>query len=105
VHGTAEPRRRAGATAAALAGALGAALALGVDELLAGVAGRPASLLVSVGDLVVDSAPGGAIRFGIATLGERNKPTLLVAIVACCLLIGAVGVGAARARRPSVIGP
>ncbi|HZD68810.1 MAG TPA: hypothetical protein VFA45_07805, partial [Actinomycetes bacterium] len=60
----------------ALAGAVSAVVALGVTELLAGLLPGTPSLLRSVASVVIDRAPGGLVRAGIAALGARDKPVL-----------------------------
>lgn len=98
MSGPAEPRPSK--TLAALAGLVGAALALGMGELLAGLAGdRVPSLVVAVGDLVIDVAPTRLVKSGIETLGTADKPALVAGIVGVSLLIGAlVGLGAVWQR-------
>jgi DMSO/TMAO reductase YedYZ molybdopterin-dependent catalytic subunit len=94
------PRARA-----ALAGSVAAALALGTGELVGGlvglVAGTPVRLVGSVGDWFIDSAGRPLAAPAIESLGSNAKPTLVVAIVAVCLGLGAL-VGMASVRRPQV---
>jgi DMSO/TMAO reductase YedYZ molybdopterin-dependent catalytic subunit len=75
---------------AAIAGALGAAVALGTSELLAGLTGRAPSLILGVADLVTDAAPGGVVRWTIDTLGTTQKAALVTGIVVLSLAVGAV---------------
>ena len=63
--------------AAAVAGVLAAGMALAVGEAVAAVTGGP-SLVVVVGDIVVDLAPGGLVRRTIDMLGTAQKPALLI---------------------------
>ncbi|GMU40055.1 MAG: oxidoreductase [Chloroflexota bacterium] len=84
----------------ALAGLVAAAVALGVAELAAGLLGR-VSLVVSVGDLIVDTLPAPLVKLAIEVFGTYDKPALLVTIVAVSLGVGAM-LGPAVARRPRV---
>ncbi len=82
----------------AFAGVLAAGAALGAGELLAGISARTASLVVRVGDAVIDNVPGSIERWAIETLGENDKPALVIGIVVISLLIGAA-TGLAAWRR------
>ena len=73
----------------AVAGAVAAAMALAAGELAAAITGGP-SLVIAVGDLVVDLAPGWLVRWTIDLLGTSQKPALLIGIVVVTLLAGAV---------------
>ena len=77
---------------AALAGLIGAGVALGVTELAAGVFPHVPSFVVAIGEAVIDDAPGWFVRFGIDNLGTDDKPALVAGIVVISLLIG-VGLG------------
>jgi len=95
---TIAPRGRA-----ALAGILAAAFALGIGELLAGLSSRIPSLVVAVGDAVIDNVPGSIERWAIETLGENDKPALIIGVVVISLLIGAfTGIAASRRFRSGV---
>ena len=83
-----------------VAGLLAAALALAVAELVAGLLGTT-SLVVAVGDYVVDHSPGSVTKSVIEVLGTKDKPALLLLIVVSSLGIGAL-LGPAAARRPNV---
>ena len=74
--------------AAALGGIASAALALSVGELIASINSKTASLVLGVGELIVDTAPGGLIRQSIETLGTSQKTILLSSIVVLTLLFG-----------------
>ncbi len=88
----------------ALAGAIAAAVALAVGEVVAALVGTK-SLVVAVGDSIIQLAPGSVAREAIDTLGGRNKPTLVFSIVVACLLLGAaLGVVAHRRRVAGPIG-
>lgn len=95
-------RRRAG-----VAGVLSAGLALGLTELLAGMADDVPSPVAAVGDVFVDGLPGFLVRAGIDALGTSDKPFLVSVIVLISLAIG-WWIGTATLRRrwvgPLVIG-
>ncbi len=88
------PRNR---TRDALSGLLAAAVALGLAELVAALFGV-SSLVVAVGDYVVDHSPGDLTKLVIDTLGTKDKPALLLGIVASSLGIGAL-LGLVAGRR------
>ncbi|MDP8977563.1 MAG: oxidoreductase, partial [Actinomycetota bacterium] len=82
---------------AALSGLLGAAVALGVGEFLAGLWQGAPSLVVAVGGRVVDLVPGAVERLAIAVLGTADKPALLVGVCVLSAVFGAaLGVAAGR---------
>lgn len=92
-----------GSRRAAVSGVLAAAVALGVGELLAGASSRIASLVVAVGDQVINNVPGSIERWAIRTLGENDKPALVIGIVVISLIIGAfTGIAAAKKFRTAV---
>ena len=82
----------------AMAGVLAAALALGIAELGAGLSGAN-SLIVGVGNVVVDYSPGPVVRASIDALGSDDKAFLLASVVVVSLLLGAVLGSIARGRR------
>ena len=89
-----------GSVTAALLGAAAAALALALGEFV-GVAFGALSLVASVGDVVVDLAPGWFVRWTIGLLGAAQKPALLTGIVLLVLLMGAgTGIRARSAQGP-----
>lgn len=82
----------------ALVGVLTAAAAVAVGELVAGVVPGARSLVIAVGDQVIDLVPAGVKAFAIAVFGTNDKTALLVGIG--ILLMGfAAAVGVAGARR------
>jgi DMSO/TMAO reductase YedYZ molybdopterin-dependent catalytic subunit len=91
--------------AAAAAGAIAAAVTIGVGELIAAfVAGAP-SLVIAIGDLVIDLQPPGAKDLMVSLFGEADKLVLNVSIVLAAVLIAAaVGVAARRRWSWGVIG-
>ena len=87
---------------AAIAGMLGAAIALGVGELFSGFSRSIPSLVIAVGDVFVDNTPGDATETAIRTFGTNDKPILLAGIVIVSLLIGALVGVRGRTRRQAV---
>ncbi len=89
------PSRRArGATGSAgfLAGVLGAAVALAFGELVDGVSDTIPSLVIAVGEVVIDYTPGDVVAFSIANIGDWQKTALTVGIVVTSLaLCGQLG--------------
>lgn len=81
----------------ALAGALGAELALGVSELAAGVLGL-ASLVEGLGNWVIDASPTAVKEWAIATFGTSDKLVLLIGIALVTMGIGALVGVVARSR-------
>jgi DMSO/TMAO reductase YedYZ molybdopterin-dependent catalytic subunit len=73
----------------ATAGALGAAAALAVGELAAGLLTGVPSPIDAVGQLVVDGTPGAVVTSLIATLGAANRPLLALGTVLVAVLLGA----------------
>ena len=94
-------RRRAPWPRAAVGGALAAATALGAGELVAGLLPGAPSLLLAVGQTVVDLQPPGAKDFVVALFGTNDKVALEVFIVAVSLVIGA-GLGVLALRRQTL---
>ncbi len=90
---------------ARLAGAVAAGVALGVTELITGLAGRNQSLIGSVGDLFVRNSGGGVARTAISVLGTADKRTLLIGIVVVSLLVGAaLGTASLTRRWVAIVG-
>jgi DMSO/TMAO reductase YedYZ molybdopterin-dependent catalytic subunit len=98
-------RKRSERAWAALAGMVAVGAALGVSALLAGLSRRIPSLVVSVGDIIVDHTPLTLVRASIQVFGTNDKPALLIGIVVTALLIGGLlGVLAASRRWVGVAG-
>lgn len=74
---------------AAAAGVLSVAVVLGSAELLAALLPSSRSLVVAVGDTVIDLVPGWLERAVISTLGGNDKPFLIANIVVVAALLGA----------------
>ncbi len=85
----------------ALAGALAAALALAVGELIAGVSPVSISLTEAVGGLAIDYVPPPVKDFAIAVFGIYDKLALIIGMVVVTLVLGSL-VGLWSARRPLV---
>jgi DMSO/TMAO reductase YedYZ molybdopterin-dependent catalytic subunit len=84
------PAPRSGArTRDAAAGIVATLAALGFSELAAALLGAQ-SLVVAVGEWVIDHQPPGAKDFVVSLFGTNDKLALEVLIVAVALLIGAV---------------
>jgi DMSO/TMAO reductase YedYZ molybdopterin-dependent catalytic subunit len=81
-----------------LAGVLTAGAAIGVGELVAGVVPGARSLLIAVGDQIIDLAPPEVKEFAIAVFGTNDKIALLVGIGVLLTGFAAV-IGLVAARR------
>lgn len=82
----------------AAAGLLAVGVTLGVAELGTGLLADGRSLVVAVGDVVIDNVPGWLERAVISTLGGNDKPFLIANILVVSGLLG-VGLGILGARR------
>lgn len=87
------------AWAAAAAGVVGAGAALALGEIASGATSQVPSLVVAVGEAIIDYSPTGVTRTGIETAGTNDKPALLIGIVIVTLVIGAL-TGRLAQRRP-----
>ncbi len=81
---------------AAFAGVLALAVALGVSELVAAFVPGARSLLIAVGDMVIDLVPGWLERAVIATFGTADKPVLIFSIL---LVLTGIGMWAGMLAR------
>src|SRR5215216_5698075 len=72
---------------AGIAGVIGAVVAFGITELVHGLYSSVPSILVSIGQRIVELTPGGLVTAGIEVLGKADIPTLIVAV-----LIGTVAI-------------
>jgi DMSO/TMAO reductase YedYZ molybdopterin-dependent catalytic subunit len=93
------PDRRPGRVAAAVAGVVSAAAALGAGELVAGLDGRLTSPVESVATKTIDSVPLSLERFAIETFGKNDKLALVIGILVFSVILGAV-LGLLSRRRP-----
>jgi DMSO/TMAO reductase YedYZ molybdopterin-dependent catalytic subunit len=76
--------------AAAFSGLIGAAVALGVSELIAGWLAPASSLIGAVGQTVIDLQPAGAKDFVVALFGTNDKLALELLVTGTALAIGAL---------------
>jgi DMSO/TMAO reductase YedYZ molybdopterin-dependent catalytic subunit len=92
------PAHRAPAWPAALAGAVAGLVAVAAGELFAGLVADAPSLVVAVGNLVIDLQPPGAKDLAVGLFGTNDKLALQVLVVAVAALIAA-GAGILARRR------
>lgn len=85
----------------ALAGLVGAAVAIGVGELAAAATRPQAAPLAVVGDAAIDLAPTWLKDFAIATFGSADKPVLVAGIAVVLALCAAVA-GVFAVHRPVI---
>jgi DMSO/TMAO reductase YedYZ molybdopterin-dependent catalytic subunit len=86
-------------TNAGRAGMLAAAVALGVGELMSALlTAGDSSLVVAVGNLVIDVAPPFVEDFAISVFGTADKLVLVIGIIVLSAVLGAM-LGRAAARR------
>ena len=96
---------RAAWLAGPVAGAAGAAVALGFGELVEGASDSIPSLVIAVGEVVTDYTPGDVVAFTIDNLGDSQKGALTTGIVVLSLAIcGLLGRAAVRGRRAVAVG-
>ncbi len=89
----------------AVSGVLAVGVVLGAAELAAGLLSNGRSLVVAVGDVVIDIVPGGVERAAISTLGTWDKPFLIAGILVGSGLLGAaLGILAARRFLAGAVG-
>jgi DMSO/TMAO reductase YedYZ molybdopterin-dependent catalytic subunit len=94
---TAPDEPRVGAAPAALAGSIAAGVALGVGELVTGIAGEGPSLVSAIGTEFIERFAGSLKELAVSLFGTNDKPALIVGIVVTSILLGALfGVVAAR---------
>ena len=80
--------RQPGASVGLLAGMAGAAVALAFGELMDGLFDSIPSLVVAVGEALVDYSPDWAVKLSIELFGEKDKAVLAIGIVGVALVIG-----------------
>ena len=91
--------------AGAMAGAAGAAVALGVGEIFDGANRRLPSLVAAVGAVVIDSADAGTTKWAIGIFGENDKPALVAGVALLSLVLGAsIGFKAITHRWLALVG-
>jgi len=71
-----------------LSGIASAALAIAFGELVASITNKTTSLILAVGEFIVDVTPGDVVRTSIETLGNSQKIVLLTVITILALLFG-----------------
>ncbi|MET0579404.1 MAG: molybdopterin-dependent oxidoreductase, partial [Ilumatobacteraceae bacterium] len=86
---------------ASVAGVVAAGVALGVGELVCGIAGSGPSLVSAVGTQFIDRYAASLKDLAVSLFGTNDKVALVVGIVAIALALGAV-LGRASIRRPWV---
>ena len=84
--------------AAALSGVVAAGVALGVGQLVSGIAGSGPTLVTAVGTQFIDRFAASLKDLAVAVFGTNDKAALVVGIVVVSLLLGAA-LGRAAARR------
>ena len=85
-----------------LSGLLGAATAVGIGELLAGLSAGIPSPLAAIGGVVVDRSPGWLKEFAIATFGTADKTALVFGTVVLAAAIGWLAGAVSRGRRAAM---
>jgi DMSO/TMAO reductase YedYZ molybdopterin-dependent catalytic subunit len=91
--------------AATVSGVVAAGTALGVGELVTGLAGAGPTLVEAVGTEFIDRYAASLKDLAVALFGTNDKAALIVGIVVLSLLFGAVlGRAAARRRWIGVVG-
>ena len=90
---------RPGAGAGLLAGVAGAAVALAFGEFIDGLVDTIPSLVVAVGEALVDYSPDWAVKLSIELFGEKDKAVLAIGIVGVSLIIGGLLGACAMAPR------
>jgi DMSO/TMAO reductase YedYZ molybdopterin-dependent catalytic subunit len=87
-----------------LAGIVAAGVALGMTELVTGLAGAGhPSLITAVGSWFIDLTAGGLKDLAVTMFGTNDKAALIIGIVVVCLLIGAAA--GRQAIRRAWVGP
>jgi DMSO/TMAO reductase YedYZ molybdopterin-dependent catalytic subunit len=90
-------RSRSADAAAFVAGGLAAALGIAVGELMAGIVEGAPSLIIAIGDTVIENQPPGAKELIVELFGDNNKTALNVGIVIASIgIAGLLGVAGRR---------
>jgi DMSO/TMAO reductase YedYZ molybdopterin-dependent catalytic subunit len=83
--------------AAFVAGGLAAAFGIAIGELIAGLVVGAPSLVIAIGDLVIDLQPPGGKEIFVELFGQADKLVLNIMIVGAAILIaGVLGVAGRR---------
>jgi len=94
---TGAPASRSADVAAFVAGGLAASLGIAIGELIAGLIPGAPSLVIAIGDLVIDLQPPGGKEIFVELFGDADKLVLNLMIVGASVLIaGFLGVGGRR---------
>ena len=83
-------RSRTADLAAFVAGGLAAALGIAIGELMAGLVPGAPSLIIAIGDFVIENQPPGAKELIVELFGTNNKLALNVGITITAILIAGV---------------
>ena len=83
----------------AMSGAVAVGAALAVSELIAGLFLSAPSLILTIGQRVIDITPAPVEDWAISTFGTNDKPALITGIVVVSLAIGAL-LGLLAIHRP-----
>ncbi|MEX1294914.1 MAG: molybdopterin-dependent oxidoreductase [Candidatus Limnocylindrales bacterium] len=98
-------RSRAADLAAFAAGALAAGLGIAIGELMAGLVPGAPSLVIAIGDFVIENQPPGAKELIVELFGTNNKLALNVGITVTAIIIaGFLGIGGRRSWTVPVAG-
>lgn len=73
-----------------VAGVAAAGIALGFGELIEGMTETIPSLVVAIGEVLVDYTPGDLIAVSISNLGNNQKWVMLTGITVVALLLGGI---------------
>ena len=76
--------------AAFVAGGLAAGLGIAIGELMAGLVSGAPSLIIAIGDFVIENQPPGAKELIVELFGTNNKLALNVGITMTAILIAGV---------------
>ena len=88
-----------GAGVGLLAGIASAAVALAFGEFIDGLVDSIPSLVVAVGEALVDYSPDWAVKLSIELFGEKDKAVLAIGIVGVSLIVGGLLGACAMAPR------
>jgi DMSO/TMAO reductase YedYZ molybdopterin-dependent catalytic subunit len=96
---------RSASIAAFVAGGLAAGVGIAIAELMAGLIVGAPSLVIAIGDTVIEYQPPGAKELVVELFGSDNKLALNVGIVATAILLaGLLGVAGRRRWSVPVVG-
>ena len=87
---------RSADVAAFVAGGLAAALGIALSELIAGLVVGAPSLVIAIGDTVIENQPPGAKELIVDLFGSNNKLALNVGII-----IAAIGLSLIHISEPT----